>query len=89
MTPATSAASYSLSISLPEDFKCLLNQTIPAFGKIHNVGGAYSNYTPISATTVANNTVVTVQFNAETATFLPTNAGANYINFSTKFLVKK
>jgi hypothetical protein len=89
MTPLTSTSTYRLTISLPENFKCFFSQTISAVGKIHNKGGAYSNYTPIFATTVVDSTTILVEFNTETATFLPVGVGANYVNANVKLVVKK
>jgi hypothetical protein len=89
MTPTTSTSSYKLTITLPESFKCFFSQTVSAVGKIHNIGGAVSNYTPIYITTVADSTTIEADFNTESATLLPVGVGANYVNLSAKIVVKK
>ena len=90
MTVSTSTASYRLTCNLPENYNFVVAQTVTSVGRIHNKGGAYSNYTPITTTTTGSGgTTFQVEYNSDTATFLPVASGNNYVNLQVKLLVKK
>ena len=84
MIVATSTSAYNLSLNLPDNLKGYATKIVPSTGIIHNVGGAYSNYTPTKATLTQGSNIFTVNFNETTATQLPVGVGENFVNFNVK-----